>query len=98
VGVAPRPLALPQALSLEARPNPFNPDTHLRFVLAQADEARLQVWNMAGALVREVELGRLAAGSHDLRLDLGRAASGLYLAELRTGGGDRTHVLLLLLR
>ncbi|MDP2360164.1 MAG: M6 family metalloprotease domain-containing protein [bacterium] len=98
VGVAPRPLALPQALSLEARPNPFNPDTHLRFVLAQADEARLQVWNMAGALVREVELGRLAAGSHDLRLDLGRAASGLYLAELRTGGGDRTHVRLLLLR
>ena len=90
--------ARPAALELRARPNPFNPATELGFTLARPGPARLRVWNLAGQLVRELELGALPAGAHTLRLELPEAASGVYLAQLDDSRGGRATARLLLLR
>ena len=97
VGVdAPQPLQ-PATLVMRSRPNPFNPATLLELDLPRAGEARLQVWNVAGQRVRDLSLGRLAAGGHAVSLDLGGQASGLYVAELQVGP-ERTVTRLVLLR
>ena len=91
VGVpeAPRPGAAP-ALAPNW-PNPFNPRTTLRFDLPAAGPARLEVYDVAGRLVRSLVHADLPAGVHDAVWDgtddagLG-VASGSYVARLSAGG------------
>ncbi len=74
-------------------PNPFNPQTSIRFALAAADagdRVRLRVYDVRGKLVRTLVDGALPAGEHaivwDGRDGQGRAAaSGVYLYRLETG-------------
>jgi hypothetical protein len=70
----------------EAWPNPFNPVTNLTFSLAEAGPARLSIHNLLGQEVARLADGPLSAGSHQLRWDATRHASGLYLAVLQAGG------------
>jgi hypothetical protein len=70
-------------------PNPFNPVTAIRFALPAESEVRLDVFDVAGRLVRTLAGGRLAAGEHaitwDGRDERGRrVASGIYLYRLAT--------------
>ncbi|MFA7330181.1 MAG: FlgD immunoglobulin-like domain containing protein [Candidatus Delongbacteria bacterium] len=94
--------AQPAAFRLEPnRPNPFNPETTLRFTLAQAGPVRLEVFNLAGQRVRVLQDGELDAGAHSLRFDArdeaGRElASGLYLYRLSAAGRQETSRMLLL--
>jgi len=67
------------------QPNPFNPSTHLPFVLEQAGPARLLVYNMNGALVEVLHEGWLPSGEHQRVWHAGAQASGLYLAVLESG-------------
>jgi len=86
--------AVPQATRLLGNaPNPFNPQTEIRFALAPADagqKVRLRVYDVRGKLVRTLVDGALAAGEHAVVWD-GRdaggraAASGVYLYRLETG-------------
>jgi hypothetical protein len=86
VGVGPARL-LPNA------PNPFNPATELRFALAEAGEAALNVYDLQGRLVRAFPAAPFAAGAHAVTWDgrdaAGRdVASGVYRVVLsaRVGG------------
>ncbi|MFA7330184.1 MAG: FlgD immunoglobulin-like domain containing protein [Candidatus Delongbacteria bacterium] len=94
--------AQPAAFRLEPnRPNPFNPETTLRFTLAQAGPVRLEIFNLAGQRVRVLQNGELPAGAHSLRFDArdesGRElGSGLYFQRLSAGGQSRTQRMLLL--
>ncbi len=45
-------------------PNPFNPETWIPFTLTEASEASVSVYDVHGALVRTLDLGRRAAGHH----------------------------------
>ncbi|MAF10171.1 hypothetical protein CMK11_06930 [Candidatus Poribacteria bacterium] len=77
-------------------PNPFNPETWIPFDLSEAADVMVSVYDMQGALVRRIDLGRLERGIYrsredavywDGRDEIGeRASSGLYLYELRAGG------------
>ncbi|MFA7330183.1 MAG: FlgD immunoglobulin-like domain containing protein [Candidatus Delongbacteria bacterium] len=93
--------AQPAAFRLEPnRPNPFNPETTLRFTLAQAGPVRLEIFNLAGQRVRVLQNGELPAGAHSLRFDArdesGRElGSGLYFQRLSAGGQSRTGRMLL---
>ncbi len=86
---------------LRAMPNPFNPRTQLRFVLAAAGDATLGIYNVAGRLVRSVVLHSMPVGSHALswdgRDDSGlRVSSGAYIVRLDTANGtDTTRIVLL---
>ena len=82
-------------------PNPFNAATVLRFSLARAADVELAVRALDGHLVRRLHAGPLAAGAHSITWD-GRdaegraAASGVYLAELRSAAGRQAMKMLLL--
>ncbi len=72
-------------------PNPFGPRTEIRYSLAEADDATLNVYDVEGRLVRTLQEGRQDAGDHtvawDRRNDAGATvAAGVYFYELTSGG------------
>ena len=86
----------PATLALSAWPNPFNPGTLLSWNQPQAGPARLELYDLAGRLVRSLASGEQAAGVHTLRLEGAGLASGLYLATLSTPMETRILKVLLL--
>jgi hypothetical protein len=82
----PRPLVA----SLRAVPNPFNPQTEVRFTLPRDGQATVSVYDIRGRLVKRLHAGELAAGEHTVAWD-GRnrggrqQPSGVYVARLEAG-------------
>ena len=74
-------------------PNPFNPETWIPYHLANDGEVSLSIYDINGALVRELDLGHQRAGYYtdrsraaywDGRNGFGeRVASGVYFYQLR---------------
>jgi hypothetical protein len=87
---------------LEAiKPNPFNPATTIVFSLPEAATVQLDVYDVAGRLVRTLLNAPRAAGTHEVlwtgRDDHDRAAaSGVYVAVLRVGDLVLQHRMVLL--
>jgi len=52
---------------LQNYPNPFNPETWIPFKLSKASDINVKIFNIAGELVRTIELGRREAGSYTVR-------------------------------
>jgi flagellar hook assembly protein FlgD len=84
-------------------PNPFNPTTTIRFIVPAGPERdySLRVYDVRGALVRELGNGRIGGGSHDVRWDGrdGRGApvsSGVYLYRVTVGNEKLTGKMALL--
>ncbi len=82
-------------------PNPFNPSTEIAFVLPSAGAVRLDIYDAKGSLVRRLVDGTLPSGSHavawDGNDDAGRrAASGVFVAKMRSGGHDVMHKMVML--
>jgi hypothetical protein len=79
-GVDPRRGALPEEFLLEQNfPNPFNPETTIRFSIPEAGDVVLAIYDLLGREVDRLQAGRLAAGAHTLRWD-GQSRSGLPLS------------------
>ena len=80
--------AVPGRFSLsQSYPNPFNPETTIRFEVVRSGPVRLCVYALTGQRVRILMDGTLAAGRHaavwDGRDEVGRrVASGAYLCRL----------------
>lgn len=95
-GAVPKRTAL-----LRATPNPFNPTTTINFELAEASAARIAIYDVAGRLVRDADLGTRPAGRHswvwDARSRNGvELSSGVYFVVLEAGSlVDRQKVVLL---
>jgi spore coat protein CotH len=90
------------SMSLGNYPNPFNPHTRLQFELPITGEARLEIFDVSGHLVKTLLDGELPAGIHHLewtgRDESGRQlASGVYLARI-SQGREFKHRRLVLLR
>ncbi len=83
-------------LEISGTPNPFNPETTLRFNLPQAGQATLKVYDLAGRTVATLFDRELPTGWHTAQFDGSQAASGVYLAVLESGGGRIVERLLLL--
>lgn len=72
-------------------PNPFGPQTDIRFRLAQAGPVSLAVYDTAGRRVRSLANGSMPAGDHSLRWDgtdeAGHTLSaGVYFCRFEAGG------------
>ena len=72
-------------------PNPFNPETTIRYALPQASHVRLQIFNALGQVVRTLEDGFHSAGAQavgwDGRDDGGKEmSSGVYFYQLEVAG------------
>lgn len=82
-------------------PNPFNPETMIRFSLKDTSKARLSIYNLKGQLVKVLVDGELKAGMHQIVFD-GKdrnnrsIASGMYFYRLESGNYASTHKMLLL--
>ncbi len=82
-------------------PNPFNPETTIRFSLAKAGNMRLVIYDISGKQITTLLNGYRSAGEYSLnwngRLSSGTAApSGIYFAVLTSGRQtDRLRLLLL---
>lgn len=84
----------------EAVPNPFNPQTTLRFDVHQAALVRLTIHDLRGRLVRSLVNEEIQAGAHEAtwngRDDTGaQVASGRYLARIDAGTQQATTSLML---
>ncbi|MBN1351553.1 PKD domain-containing protein [candidate division KSB1 bacterium] len=72
------------------RPNPFNPETVIRYSLPEDATIKLTIYNTLGQVVRQLENGLKIRGQHSIRWD-GRddrnqnVGSGIYIIRLETG-------------
>lgn len=72
-------------------PNPFNPSTTITIELSKASELRLEIFNLKGEMIRQLDSSAQDAGTYSLLWnglnDSGKACgSGIYLLKLTTGG------------
>lgn len=87
--------------TLSVAPNPFNPQTQVKFALARAGVVRLDVFDLRGARVRTLVDEPMEAGMHEIawdgRNEAGtRVASGVYVVKLESGTLRQTASLVLL--
>ena len=83
------PAVVRETALLRAVPNPFNPMTTIEYGLAQPGPVELRIYNLAGRLVRTIDLGEQPRGTGQVQWngidDTGRGvASGAYLVKLVT--------------
>jgi flagellar hook assembly protein FlgD len=81
-------------------PNPFNPETTIRYDLSTGGDVTLRIYDIAGRVVRTLIEERQTAGQKSARWDgtndLGqRVSSGVYFCRLTTPGFGETHKLVL---
>ena len=97
---------LPETTALLTNfPNPFNPETWIPYQLAEPAEVALTIYDIRGAVVRELKLGHQAPGFYqsrsraihwDGRNMLGeKVATGLYFYTLKAGDFTATRKLLI---
>lgn len=70
---------------LQNFPNPFNAQTTIQYQIPTDSFVKLAVYNIAGQLVETLVAGEQIAGVHELRVDAGNWASGLYLYKIEAG-------------
>ncbi len=97
-GVENTPSPLPNKFALyEAYPNPFNPTTNIKFTISEAGNVSLKVYNTLGQLVQTlVSNVYKQPGDYNLRVDMSRFASGVYLYRLEEGNNIITKKMVLL--
>ena len=82
-------------------PNPFNPETVIKFHLPQASPVSLRVYNILGQVVNTLVDEPLSAGDHSVRWDGKNAqgrdvASGVYFYRISAGGYESIEKMTLL--
>ena len=82
-------------------PNPFNPSTKIRYSLSQAENVRIEIFNIRGQLVRTLVSGFKDQGNHTVEWngvdDQGQiVGSGVYFYRLTTDSVSEIRKMLLL--
>ena len=80
---------VPAGYVLESNyPNPFNPQTTIRFGMPESAQVRLVVFDVLGRQVRVLVDGVREAGTHEVVFDARALPSGTYLYRLETPAGS----------
>jgi hypothetical protein len=88
-------------LSISSYPNPFNPETTVRYTLPARSHTTIAVYDLRGAIVATLVDMEMGAGPHTIkwngRDDRGNpAGSGVYFARLTSSSGQRSYKVTLL--
>lgn len=67
-------------------PNPFNPNTEIRFNLNNDAAIKLMVYAIDGKLVKNIDAGRRANGLNTINFNAGNLTSGVYFYRLTVDG------------
>ena len=87
---------LPTEVTLSGNyPNPFNPETTIRYALPQANNVRLAVYDLLGHEVAVLVDEPKPAGRHATRFDAGDLPSGAYVYRLQVQGKVMTNMMML---
>ena len=78
-------LTLPEG-SLLAYPNPFTSSVTFHYKMAASGDVRIQFYNAAGQVIKEISQGTRPAGLHYITIDETRLATGIYFAKLFVNG------------
>ena len=93
---------LPKSFALVGNyPNPFNPETAIRYALPQQSHVLIEIYNVLGQKVATLVDENLPAGYHTARWDGKDAAgkkapAGIYLCRMQTGDFVKTQKMTLL--
>ena len=77
-------------------PNPFNPETAVRYYIPFSGSAKLAVYDLLGREVATLASGPHAAGSYTARFNASGLPSGVYYCRLEAGGFASTRSMVLL--
>lgn len=85
---------------LRSYPNPFRPSTTIEYRIAGQSNVRVRVFDLKGALVRELQNESVAPGQHQVTWDgtdrnRARVASGVYFVRVECGVQARSGRLVL---
>jgi hypothetical protein len=95
---------LPEVYALkENYPNPFNPETTIKYQLPVAGEVTLEIYNMLGQVVRTLVSEHQNAGRYVLQWDATNdggqpLSSGVYFYRIQAGGEFQSYKKMLLLK
>lgn len=67
-------------------PNPFNPETHIRYAVSSPGNVRIKICNLRGETVRTIDHGYRSTGYHELHFRGKGLKSGVYLCILEKDG------------
>jgi hypothetical protein len=84
-----------QVALLQNFPNPFNPNTVIRYQLPVNSTVRIDVFDVTGRLVSTLIDGAMPAGHHSVNFNATSLASGLYFYQLSGSFGTITQKMLL---
>jgi hypothetical protein len=77
--------------AVRAYPNPASAFTTISFVSAEDSAFELQLYDMRGALVKQVHQGFAQAGAQtEVKVDVSSLGKGMYLARISSAGGTKT--------
>ncbi|NOY59039.1 MAG: T9SS type A sorting domain-containing protein [Calditrichaeota bacterium] len=89
--------ALPSRYNLEANyPNPFNPDTNIKYHLAAKGRVKLAVYDILGCEVAVLVDKMQKAGSYKIHWVADNLPSGIYVYRLQAGSTVKSRKMLLL--
>lgn len=71
-------------------PNPFNPNTIIRYHVAERADVRIELFDALGRKVAELESGVHSPGSYQINFDASHLSSGIYIYRLRAGDFTET--------
>ena len=77
-------------------PNPFNPETEIRYSIPAASKVTLRIFDVLGREVQTLVNGVESSGTHTVTLKAQNLSSGVYFYRLTTGRYSATKKLLLL--
>lgn len=86
--------AKPARVSQNA-PNPFNPSTTIEYTLDQDAQVTITIFNMVGHQVAVLQNERMPAGTHVVKWDASKVASGVYFYRVQAGSYTETRKMLL---
>lgn len=87
---------VPKAFSLEAYPNPFNPETTLRYRIPQDGMTRIRLIDLNGRFVQDIYQGHSSAGDHEIVFRAAHLPAGIYLCVLQNDHKQIVRKLLLI--
>jgi hypothetical protein len=77
-------------------PNPFNARTKINFALPEAANVNIAIYNIAGQLVKNMDLGYMPAGHQTVNWNASNVSSGVYFYKVSAGDHSKTMKMTLL--
>lgn len=77
-------------------PNPFNPETQIKFAIPHTSHVKIEIYNLAGQHIETMLNAKTSAGYHSIEFNANHLSSGLYLYSIKTDAYSATKKMLLI--